>query len=366
MSDTPTAGTPPRLRSWFLVRNFPVLTVFAASGIPLVAAVACAPVPYDFGGDGDDTGTDPIDGISCDDLDPVTSVCGSSDDHLSGCSGSADVMTAKLGESIGCSPVGLSLGVVQAPPPEISGPVELYAWTGTPGTSGDSGRGYLSLFEDVCGDDPFGPDMQCGYRPWLFRSGLSASDGFHLHVQTDEDLLIEMGYQLVQIDDWDRPLPDAEVPLSCEIEEDGHVSDDLLYPNPVEAGEVSLDFFYKSPATATPWICGEAGEGLRQGAYLVRNPLDHPVHVSGVRLMDQDNLQPISFNAAIFDCASGGVVEPGQAALFEGCYAPDGDGLAAADIDLEAWDGTQATEYLLILQVPAFALSPVAMVMDLD
>lgn len=335
---------------------------WGSSLIDVVAVTAlllwgCDPVPYDFGEVGGDTGTGEPDGALCQDVAPSEGQCLEPGDPGAGCVGGAVVGAVQVGESLGCSSIGMSLGVVEIA--SLYEPVDLFAWSGGGEEIG------LSVFRDPCGQEPFGAQMECGHGNWIFAADLDGTQEIYLHVRADAGGDVPVEYQLVGSGAWNQPLPPPQDPISCDLVSGGYLSDGLIFPNPVEGGEAAVDFFLMPPAISGSRVCGAGGLGRRQAAYLMRNPLDHAVHVSGVDLRTGAG-DPVPFNFGFFRCSALGEVAPGQAAASMGCLEEAQDQGAGADLDMEPWDGGPQTQYVLVLQVSAEAHEPLELSLSVD
>ncbi len=334
-----------------------------------VLCSGCDPVPYDFGADPPDTGSDPIHGLLCEDLEPSVSECVSADSDIAGCSGGAFPITGPVAETLGCTPSGLSLGVISLQPDETVGLVDIFAWTSSlqvPAPPFDEASS-LALFEDVCGEDSFGSEKQCDYRPWLFKSDLPSTEMF-LHVQSMSSQGVVVGYQLMPEGGWKPSPPGPENPLSCQAVPGGYVGDELVFPNPLDETPVQLNFSDVAPARSSlPWICGEAGTGHRQRVLLMRNPYDEEIRVSEIGILkggSEDEWVP--FKHGIFKCTSSNNVGAHQAAVSMGCDNSGAVGPRPVDTVFQIWDGTSETQYLLVLQVPPHVDESATLVMYTD
>jgi hypothetical protein len=317
----------------------------------------CDAVHYDFGVD-----AGPVDpGASCDELVPEEIEC--PDAGTTGCAGEGESAGAEIGESIGCTPAGLALGVVALDGP-TDGVFDLYAWAApVPWIDSAFNDGVsLAVFPDACGAETFGGGgLECDYRPWLLKTGLTASELF-LHVQSvagaAPDALTEIGFQMVPADGWDGALPAATQPVECDVVPYGPLDDRLLYPDPLTGAPRALSMGSKPPAalvgvSGAPWICGDPAAGWRQAGYLLRNQGDAPVRVRGVHLTTASGAGPsVDFHFGLFNCLDNGTVAPEQLALASSCYDHGDHPTKETDVEFAVWDVTSATEYLLILQVP--------------
>jgi hypothetical protein len=332
-------------------------------------AAGCAPVPYDFSPSDDDGGQPGTGGLACENLVPEVVQCVSPADHPDGCVGGAEAATATIGETLGCTPAGQALAVIENPGPGSAPQMDLYAWAWEGGDGmALSGGPTIALFRDTCGEELFGPDNQCGYEPWLFRSGVATADGFSLHVQTNEPSAAGIGFQLMEPGGWFPSPPGPDVAMICSATPGGYVDDALIYPNPLEAAAVPIVLFDRAPAVGhQPRICQGASLGWRESVFLLRNPLDQDAHVTGIGLSNPSwDGAWVPFNFAVFRCGEDDEVGPGQAAAAQSCEQESVAGVKAVDLPIVMWDGTAATEYLLVLQVPPWVALRAEMSLFLD
>jgi len=286
------------------------------------------------------------------------------DAGAAGCMGGGESTAVEIGGSIGCTPGGLALGIVSLDAPTVDA-FDLYAWAApVPWIDSAFNDGVsLALFPDPCGAETFGGGgLVCDYRPWLLKTGVTASE-VYLHVQTAvadsaPGATAEIGFQMVPSDGWDDALPPATQPVECRVAPYGPLDDRLLYPDPLTGTPRALPMGHKPPAAlaeeeGAPWICGEAAAGWRQAGYLVRNQGDDPVRVLGVHLThEQDSAPTVDFHYGLYNCLADGTVAPEQIALASSCYDHGDHPTKEMDVELAVWDVTSVTEYLLILQVP--------------
>jgi len=319
---------------------------------------ACDAVHYDFGVDAGRSDH----GATCDELEPVAIEC--PDAGAAWCMGGGEPTAVEIADSTGCTPAGLALGVVSLDAPSGEA-FDLYAWA-VPVPWIDSPFNEdvsLALFPDLCGARSFGGSgLECDYRPWLLRTGVTASEAY-LHVQTATadsapGAVAEIGVQMVPADGWDEALPPATQPVECDVVPYGPLDDRLLYPGPLTGVPRLLPLGGKPPAalagvSGAPWICGEGAAGWRQAGYLIRNQGDDPVALRGIHLLPSEGIDPsVDFHFGLYGCLENGTVAPEQIALASSCYDHGDHPTKQLDVEIAVWDVTSLTEYVLVLQVP--------------
>jgi hypothetical protein len=336
-------------------------------------------VEYDFGPGDDDstpTDTDTVESL-CDDLVPEQVTCATDGGTVVGCFDGVDVTTTQIDESAGCTPAGQSLGIVSFETAGAdAGPIDLFAWVASqpdqPGPFAE--EVYLSVFEDDCGDDPFGQSMEpdCAYRPWIVAPTVFADAPVYLHVQTltpsDSQSPVALEYQVRTSDTWTWPLP-ADEPLECLHPIDsppaGPFSTAFL-DAPLWDGlwhEVDLS---GAPPTlyGQPRICPGGSLGWRQAAFQLRNQGDAAIEVTRIRVgrrISPLDLEVVPFHFELLSCVDldpfeGGVIEPEQVPLASSCHDDGEHASKSVSLSIEPWvPMLPSTQYVLILQVPPSA-----------
>ena len=333
-----------------------------ATGISLVvallaasAAVAgCDAVSYDFGILDGGCAPPPPEGAECGDLPAVDGGCEQAD----GCTGQASVDTVAIGETLGCTPAGLSLGLLSLSWAGAPAGVDLFAWAPSPGGESFSKGAFLSVFGDPCGEEPPGADLECPYRPWLLERGMTLDEDIYLHVQTDEEEEVGVTFQLLPSDGWDASLPGPGESVACSTGPGGHLRADLVN-HPLWNGDArDLDLGRSPPALdGEPWMCGASAGGWRQVGFLLRNQGDDPVVATDVHLerVGEEGVDA-SFHWAVLGCSAEGDIPAGASAIASSCQGPEGPEPASASITFDVWVPEHpSTEYALILQVPPSA-----------
>lgn len=328
-------------------------------------ALGCDSTAYDFGQPiGDDTSQ--ADGAVCEDLEDlvVDAGCGAVGVDA-GCLGERGVPTVRLGETIGCTPAGLSLGVLALGAGVEYSRVDLYAWAG-PGPDGGllfDESVSLAPFRDPCGDDPVGGELQCGYRPWVVYPQIKVEQEKDalLHVQTvTQRETVPIGFQLQAQEQWDAYLlaPDAVHFTAL---------DRLLADHPPWDGEPQpLDLTRKAPAlNGTPWMCGSDSAGWRQAAYLLQNATDNDRQLTRVQLLDGVTAEHLPFHFAFYRVLATEKIDPAQSPLASSCHDAVNHSSKHIDLLIEKWvPELPHTQYALVLQVPPTVGPSVQLILD--
>ena len=345
----------------------------------MLVAVGCEPVTYGFAPDDDDTippDSETVDD-TCEDLAIEHVVCGVDAGAVVGCFDLVKVNTEVIDESAGCTPAGQALGIASfgTSSPGV-GEIDVYAWIEAPPTElGPFADDlFLSVFEDKCGDDPFGESEEpvCEYEPWLTTPDVPSDASLYLHVQSLAPSVagapIELHYQVRSSGDWTWPLPAGEE-LNClypiDSPEPGPQRAALLDSPPWDSAWHEIDLTGAPPAFhGDPRICPAASGGWRQVAYQLRNQGDEPLTVTEIsvgRRLSPLSLERVPFHFEIASCidsisAEGGVIEPGQEPLASSCH-DDGDHASKQmNLTIVPWNPMlPSTQYTLILQVPPSA-----------
>ena len=334
---------------------------------------------YDFGPGDDDatpTDSDTVEG-SCEDLSPELVTCALDEGEVSGCLDSVDVTTEQIAQSAGCTPAGQSLGIVSFEAVGAdAGPIDLFAW-GAPQPDQPSLFAedvYLSVFEDDCGEDPFGQsdEPDCDYQPWLVAPTVYVDAPIFLHVQTltpsASDTAVDLEYQIRASGTWTWPLP-ADEPLPCLYPIDSPTPGPfgaVFLDSPLWDGEWhEVDLSGAPPALqGEPRICPGGSSGWRQAGYQLRNQGDDTIVVTRIqvgRRISPVSLEVVPFHFEVLGCVEldpfeGGVIEPGQAPLASSCH-DDGDHASKSmSLPVDPWvPMLPSTQYVLIVQVPPSA-----------
>jgi len=293
---------------------------------------------------------------------------------VAGCLDSVDVATQQIDQSAGCTPAGQALGIASLETAgSDTGPIDLYAWIApTPDEAGAFADDvYLSVFEDNCGDDPFGQNEvpECDYQPWLVTPNVPTDAAVYVHVQTlapsEPGEPVELEYQVRSSGSWTWPLP-ADEPLHClypiDSPDPGPLSALFLDSPPWDSAWHEVDLSGAPPALhGDPRICPAGSRGWRQAAYQLRNQGDDPLLVTEIRVgrrISQLSLEVIPFHFEIVSCpnsiaAEGGVIEPGQDPLASSCHDDGEHASKSLDLVIDPWiPMLPSTQYTLIVQVP--------------
>lgn len=331
---------------------------------------------YAFGPDDDDTTDTDSDTVedACEDLSPEQVTCTTDGGVVTGCFDGVDVATEQIAQSAGCTPAGQALGIAsfETSGPD-AGPIDLFAWVAAepdqPGPLAE--KVYLSVFEDDCGDDPFGQsdEPDCDYEPWLVAPTVFADAPFYLHVQTlipsEPESPIRLDYQVRTSGTWTWPLP-ADEPLAClhpiDSPPPGPFSAVFL-DSPLWDGEWrEIDLTGAPPALqGAPRICPGGSGGWRQAAFQLRNQGDDPIQVTQVRVgrrISSVTVETVPFHFEILSCVDldpfeGGVIEPAQAPLASSCHDDGEHSSKSINLEIEPWvPMLPNTQYVLLVQVP--------------
>jgi len=344
----------------------------------LSAVGGCEPVSFDFSEDED---TEPTDtetgGDACEDLQVEQVLCETDAGVVVGCTGSVEVATVQIDLSAGCTPSGQALGIASfATEGADAGPIDVFAWVEAAGEEAGpfADDAYLAVFEDDCGDDPFGEGTEpdCDYEPWLVAPMVFADAPIFLHVQTltpsGQGTPIELDYQVRTSGTWTYPLP-ADEPLLCLETIDSppagpHLGGELLDHPPWDGEWQELDLTGAPPALqGEPRICPAASLGWRQAAYQLRNQGDDPLQVTRIQIgrrISPLELEPIPFHFEILACvgptSDPGEIEPAQAPLASSCHDGSEHASKTFDLQIEPWIPWEpSTQYVLIVQAPPTA-----------
>jgi hypothetical protein len=336
----------------------------------------CEPVEFGFGEDDDtdsvDTGTadDP-----CDNLELEHVHCQLDAGPAPECLGSIHVATEQIDLSAGCTPAGQALGVAEFATTSVdAGPIDLFAWVTAPADEPGpfADEVYLSIFEDDCGDDPFGESTvpDCDYEPWLVTPEILADAPVYVHVQTlaatIEGAPRELAYQVRSSGTWTWPLP-ANGPLRCldpidPVSPGPHVSQVFL-ESPLWDGQWHvLDLSGAPPALGgEPRICPAGSGGWRQAAFQLRNLGDEPLPLTLIdvgRRISPVTVETVPFHFEILACADsplaeGGEIPPGEQPLASSCHDDGDHSSKELSLALDPWIPWEpGTQYVLIVQVP--------------
>lgn len=334
---------------------------------------------YDFGSDDEDTtptDSETVEG-TCEDLTPQQVVCQVDGGAPAACQGAIDVVTEQIAASAGCTPAGQALGIVSFETAGAdAGPIDLYAWV-EPGAGEDApfaDEAYLSVFEDDCGDDPFGEgDLPvCAYEPWLVTPDIHADAPVYAHLQTlapanpGEPLVL--GYQLRASDSWTWSLP-ADEELFClypiDSPDPGPQSTAFLDSPLWDSAWHPIDLTGAPPALhGAPRICPGGSAGWRQAAFQLRNQGDDPLLVTEIRVarrLPSLSLEVVPFHFEIASCtdsivAEGGVIVPEQDPLASSCHDDGEHASKAMELEIVPWiPMLPSTQYTLMIQVPPSA-----------
>ena len=224
------------------------------------------------------------------------------------CTDESTITTAQINSVIGCTSPGQSLGILEMGSFSFGTNIDLFAWINSTEPSNSVFEKYseLSIFSDRCGDLPLGEATDCNREPWLFVPALTNDVDLYVHVQTKEESVVTVGYQILNRDKWEFFLPPASTSIVCDEVPAGPLLD-LDTPTPLRGDEISLNLSFAAPAIeGDPWICSANSDGWRQAAFMIRNHFDSDIQISGIDIRSEEASfgSKTPFHFAFYRCTS--------------------------------------------------------------